>query len=74
MGGSSQTSELFVASIFFYFFFTVIITSSNLYFMFFLVYLLQIYLYNRPDITETNLKPALLEGNKNGSYLTLISL
>lgn len=34
--------------------------------------LLQIYMHNRQDITETNLKPALLEG-KDGSALPVIT-
>lgn len=30
--------------------------------------LLQIYMHNRQDITETNLKPALLEGRDNSDW------
>lgn len=34
--------------------------------------LLQIYMHNRQDITETNLKPALLEGKDNPALWLLI--
>lgn len=37
-----------------------------------LICLLQIYMHNRQDITETNLKPALLEGKDNSALWLLI--